>query len=228
MRRTSCGCRGCSIAPCTEGRDISYPERVESARATHTRRPVEGRSFVAETLVTRVNEKTGPKPHIDASRRVGPRSCLTSFASPPLSTLPPRVKMSSPPRDIPTSDLEDVEMQQDGAADPSMPNAPPRAPLFLEGTPSVAGTPRHNAVARRAMGLSTPRRPQTPLFAREFSSVVFLWIRIVDLSSKPEPLLHFLSPVRLLLRTRRPLGLVIWTRTSLDLVIQNLSHSHRE
>lgn len=75
--------------------------------------------------------------------------------------------MSSPPRDIPTSDLEDVEMQLDGdGVEQSMPNAPARGPLFLEGTPSVAGTPRHSAVARRALGMSTPRRQQTPLFAR--------------------------------------------------------------
>ncbi|KAI8989195.1 MCM-domain-containing protein [Trametes punicea] len=79
--------------------------------------------------------------------------------------------MSSPPRDIPTSDLEDVEMQDGGQShvEPSMPNAPSRAPLFLDGTPSAAGTPRHNSVARRAIGLSTPRR-QTPLFAPGTSS----------------------------------------------------------
>ncbi|KAH9929034.1 MCM-domain-containing protein [Epithele typhae] len=51
-----------------------------------------------------------------------------------------------------------------------MPNAPPRAPLFLEGTPSVAGTPHRNAVAQRAMGMSTPRRQKTPLFAPGTSS----------------------------------------------------------
>ncbi|KAJ8487967.1 hypothetical protein ONZ51_g3874 [Trametes cubensis] len=78
--------------------------------------------------------------------------------------------MSSPPRDIPTSDLEDVDMQDSHPhIEQSMPDAPPRAPLFLEGTPSVSGTPRHNAVARRAVGLSTPRR-QTPLFAPGTSS----------------------------------------------------------
>ncbi|KAI0753308.1 MCM-domain-containing protein [Daedaleopsis nitida] len=77
--------------------------------------------------------------------------------------------MSSPPRDIPTSDLEDVEMD-DTLVDPSMPNAPPRGPLFLEGTPSAAGTPTHNAIARRALGMSTPRRKQTPLFAPGTSS----------------------------------------------------------
>ncbi|KAI1792411.1 MCM-domain-containing protein [Ganoderma leucocontextum] len=79
--------------------------------------------------------------------------------------------MSSPPRDIPTSDLEDVEMQFDeGTVEQSMPGAPAPAPLFLEGTPSIAGTPRHNVVARRAMGMSTPRRQKTPLFAPGTSS----------------------------------------------------------
>ncbi|KAI0822446.1 MCM-domain-containing protein [Trametes gibbosa] len=78
--------------------------------------------------------------------------------------------MSSPPRDIPTSDLEDVEMQDDHTpGEPSMPNAPARAPLFLAGTPSASGTPRHGSVARRALGMSTPRR-QTPLFAPGTSS----------------------------------------------------------
>ncbi|KIO11065.1 hypothetical protein M404DRAFT_994735 [Pisolithus tinctorius Marx 270] len=93
--------------------------------------------------------------------------------------------MSSPPRvDFPTSDLEDVEMDgpaQDGSAeDQSMSIAPQR--LFLGGTPSVAGTPvrqRHAAAssplagiaARRAVGMSTPRRPpRTPLFAPGSSS----------------------------------------------------------
>ena len=60
-----------------------------------------------------------------------------------------------------------------------MPNAPARAPLFLEGTPSVAGTPRHNAVARRAMGLSTPRRQQTPLFARKQYTIHYLPSRML-------------------------------------------------
>lgn len=53
----------------------------------------------------------------------------------------------------------------------SMPEAPPRDPLFLAGTPSVTGTPvrRYNdyssplrgATARRALGMNTPK-----LFAR--------------------------------------------------------------
>ena len=65
-----------------------------------------------------------------------------------------------------------------------MPNAPPRQPLFFASTPSAAGTPtkRRDApssptalfasgggdgvMARRAVGMSTPRRRQ-PLFARE-------------------------------------------------------------
>ncbi|KAI0664108.1 hypothetical protein C8Q70DRAFT_945520 [Cubamyces menziesii] len=95
--------------------------------------------------------------------------------------------MSSPPRDIPTSDLEDVDMQDSHPhIEQSMPDAPPRAPLFLEGTPSVSGTPRHNAVARRAVGLSTPRR-QTPLFARESPSMVSYAITMgISSSSRPE------------------------------------------
>ncbi|KAJ7368041.1 cell division control protein 54 [Mycena albidolilacea] len=80
--------------------------------------------------------------------------------------------MSSPPAlDFPTSD--DVEM---GEAGQTMPDAPPMNPLFLAGTPSAAGTPSRpmdsddgpldtplqNLMARRAVGLSTPKR--TPLF----------------------------------------------------------------
>lgn len=86
--------------------------------------------------------------------------------------------MSSPPRiDFPTSDLDDVEMDgppQDGSVEQqSMSMAPPR--LFLEGSPSLAGSPvrRRGAAessplagvaARRAIGMSTPRRQRTPLF----------------------------------------------------------------
>lgn len=66
----------------------------------------------------------------------------------------------------------------------SVPNAPPQQqPLFLAGTPSAAGTPTRRGasvaesspgggiegiMARRAVGMSTPRRKQ-PLFARESS-----------------------------------------------------------
>lgn len=72
--------------------------------------------------------------------------------------------------DFPSSDDGDVNMQ----------DAP--QPLFLAGTPSVAGTPSRrgrgesgtvtgtptNIMARRAMGMSTPKRaPRTPLFARK-------------------------------------------------------------
>lgn len=84
--------------------------------------------------------------------------------------------MSSPPAlDFPSSEMDDVEMG-DGAVEESMPNAPPiQEPLFLNATPSAAGTPARrwgsNApqnsplrglVARRAVGLSTPTK--TPLF----------------------------------------------------------------
>ncbi|KAI6016388.1 MCM2/3/5 family-domain-containing protein [Pisolithus microcarpus] len=94
---------------------------------------------------------------------------------------------SLPPIDFPTSDLEDLEMDgppQDGSTEEqSMSIAPQR--LFLEGTPSAAGTPArqqyeaHAAAsspltgiaARRAVGSSTPRRqPRTPLFAPDDSS----------------------------------------------------------
>ncbi|TFK75716.1 MCM-domain-containing protein [Pluteus cervinus] len=85
--------------------------------------------------------------------------------------------MSSPPAEFPSSDLPDVEMD-DGTADQSMPQAPP--PLFLAMTPSVQGTPARQRTqapdssplqglaARRAVGLSTPKR--TPLFAAGSSS----------------------------------------------------------
>jgi hypothetical protein len=81
--------------------------------------------------------------------------------------------MSSPPAlDFPTSDVE----MDDGATQQPMLNAPPANPLFLPGTPSAAGTPARlhdpstptgtplwGITARRAVGLSTPKR--TPLFA---------------------------------------------------------------
>ncbi|KAK7061499.1 DNA helicase [Favolaschia claudopus] len=80
--------------------------------------------------------------------------------------------MSSPPAlDFPASD--DVEMEEGGQ---TMPDAPPRNPLFLAGSPSVAGTPARplasddgpmdtplqGYMAKRAVGMSTPRRK--PLF----------------------------------------------------------------
>lgn len=82
--------------------------------------------------------------------------------------------MSSPPMDFPSSDDGDVNMQ----------DADQPQPLFLAGTPSVAGTPARRGrgesgtvtgtptsiMARRAMGMSTPKRaPRTPLFARKFA-----------------------------------------------------------
>ena len=89
--------------------------------------------------------------------------------------------MSSPPAlDFPSSDMEDTAMN-DGTNNEttqtqSMPEAPARRPLFLAGTPSIQGTPARQpydqgsplrgATARRALGMSTPKR--TPLFARMF------------------------------------------------------------
>lgn len=99
--------------------------------------------------------------------------------------------MSSPPRvDFPTSDIDDIEMDgppQDGTIDQSLSIAPPPQRLFLPGTPSAAGTPARqryaNSVsvtpmsgipARRALGMSTPRRaPRTPLFAPGSSPLAF-------------------------------------------------------
>ncbi|KAG1814176.1 MCM-domain-containing protein [Suillus variegatus] len=98
--------------------------------------------------------------------------------------------MSSPPRvDFPTSDIDDIEMDgpQDGTIDQSLSIAPPPQRLFLPGTPSAAGTPARqryaNSVtatpmsgiaARRALGMSTPRRaPRTPLFAPGSSPLGF-------------------------------------------------------
>lgn len=78
--------------------------------------------------------------------------------------------------DFPSSDDGDVNMQD---ADQGQ-----AQPLFFAGTPSVAGTPSRRGrggsgtvtgtpasiTARRAMGMSTPKRaPRTPLFAREFA-----------------------------------------------------------
>lgn len=98
--------------------------------------------------------------------------------------------MSSPPRvDFPTSDIDDIEMDgpQDGTIDQSLSIAPPPQRLFLPGTPSAAGTPTRqryaNSVAatpmsgiaaRRALGMTTPRRaPRTPLFAPGSSPLAF-------------------------------------------------------
>ncbi|KAI0312709.1 MCM-domain-containing protein [Amylostereum chailletii] len=87
--------------------------------------------------------------------------------------------MSSSPLHIPSSDIdaemEDVtQPQTPGAGGQSMSQAPPQQRLFLQGTPSVSGTPSRtplgSAVARRAMGMSTPRRKGTPLFAPHYPS----------------------------------------------------------
>ncbi|TFY53465.1 hypothetical protein EVG20_g10103 [Dentipellis fragilis] len=73
----------------------------------------------------------------------------------------------------------DAEMQ-DETGGQSMSQAPPQQPLFFPQTPSAAGTPQRprgsddlvssplaSAVARRAVGMSTPRRtPRTPRAAK--------------------------------------------------------------
>ncbi|KAL1661038.1 MCM2/3/5 family-domain-containing protein [Schizophyllum commune] len=88
--------------------------------------------------------------------------------------------MSSSPLHMPSSPApvpDDVDMG-DGTVEETFPDAPNAESLFLPGTPSAAGTPSRsrasrapdtspsrNVVARRAMGMNTPRRtPQTPLF----------------------------------------------------------------
>ncbi|KAL1721505.1 MCM2/3/5 family-domain-containing protein [Schizophyllum commune] len=88
--------------------------------------------------------------------------------------------MSSSPLHMPSSPApipDDVDMN-DGTIEQTFPDAPNAESLFLPGTPSAAGTPARsrasrapdtspsrNVVARRAMGMNTPRRtPQTPLF----------------------------------------------------------------
>jgi hypothetical protein len=110
--------------------------------------------------------------------------------------------MSSPPAlDFPSSDLGDVDMDDGTNAEQSMPEAPPANRLFLAGTPSTtAGTPSRQqyqipssplrgATARRALGMSTPKR--TPLFMGE-------WFCIVD-----EPVGH-LTRIQLVVHRRWP------------------------
>ena len=95
--------------------------------------------------------------------------------------------MSSPPAiDFPSSEVDDVQMGDGTSAEQSMPEAPPvGVPLFLAGTPSAAGTPARQryqngpestplrgVIARRALGMDTPKR--TPLFARENTASSFL------------------------------------------------------
>ena len=91
--------------------------------------------------------------------------------------------MSSPLR-FPSSDLNDVDMEEGETQADSLPDAPSRQrqPLFLAGTPSPArsarsqaqaagangrtngfaelnqSSPMRNIAARRALGMSTPRR----------------------------------------------------------------------
>lgn len=106
----------------------------------------------------------------------------TLISSPSSKTMssPPQTPMS-PPQDFWTDDV-DMQDGEDGAhADQPASDAPAAEPLFLASTPSVAGTParrrniatpgsRTSEVARRAVGLSTPRG-KTPLFAGESALV---------------------------------------------------------
>jgi len=81
---------------------------------------------------------------------------------------PPKCRSTmSSPINLPDSD---VDMEEHGSAEQSMPNAPP---LFDPATPSTTrGTPRKSMMpstpgitARRALGMSTPKSaPRTPLF----------------------------------------------------------------
>ncbi|KAF8902618.1 cell division control protein 54 [Gymnopilus junonius] len=88
--------------------------------------------------------------------------------------------MSSPPAlDFPSSEIDDVDMADGTSAPQTFEDAPAANPLFLAGTPStVPGTPARQrdfpssplrgATARRALGMSTPKR--TPLFIGGSSS----------------------------------------------------------
>ncbi|KAF8624729.1 hypothetical protein AX17_007060 [Amanita inopinata Kibby_2008] len=89
--------------------------------------------------------------------------------------------MSSPPLlDFPSSELGDIQMDDNTIGEQSMPEAPPPVPLFLASPASTPARPRRNdapdstplrgVMARRALGLTTPMRPKTPLFAEGNSS----------------------------------------------------------
>lgn len=93
------------------------------------------------------------------------------FARPQRHTTTP-TKMSSPPAiDFPSDDIEMADESASGV-EQSMSNAPPAESLFLPGTPQATPmrTPAGSAVARRALGMSTPKR--TPLFNGESRSVI--------------------------------------------------------
>jgi DNA replication licensing factor MCM4 len=86
--------------------------------------------------------------------------------------------MSSP---IAFPDSDDVAMQEQTNAEQSVPDAPGAQSLFLPGTPSTAmGTPARppqtpGIMARRALGMSTPRSIQrTPLFQGFFFRAMFV------------------------------------------------------
>ena len=112
--------------------------------------------------------------------RVVRRPPFATTSTPQQSQVIP-TRMSSPLK-FPSSDpATDQDMDGGNTTSESLPNAPPRQPLFFAGTPSAAGTPSRRRdvsaapsspsamsgiMARRAVGMSTPRRKQ-PLFARE-------------------------------------------------------------
>ncbi|KAF8630419.1 hypothetical protein AX15_002969 [Amanita polypyramis BW_CC] len=89
--------------------------------------------------------------------------------------------MSSPPQlDFPSSDFGDVQMEDNTQGEQSMPEAPPPVPLFLGSPAETPSRPRRNVapessplrgvMARRALGLSTPKITRTPLFTEGSSS----------------------------------------------------------
>jgi DNA replication licensing factor MCM4 len=97
---------------------------------------------------------------------------------------------SPPPIDFPSDDIDadgDVDMDHANngeTQEQSMINAPPQQSLFLPGTPSTpasrrggGGTPMGSAVARRALGMSTPKSKRTPLFLGGESAVVVFHLR---------------------------------------------------
>ncbi|PFH50834.1 hypothetical protein AMATHDRAFT_3571 [Amanita thiersii Skay4041] len=94
--------------------------------------------------------------------------------------------MSSPPQlDFPSSELDDIPMEDGTGGEQSMPEAPTlqTTPLFLSTptqTPVKAGranapdsTPLRGVMARRALGLTTPKRARTPLFEGSSSPIAF-------------------------------------------------------
>jgi DNA replication licensing factor MCM4 len=106
--------------------------------------------------------------------------------------------MSSPPAlDFPTSDEIEMTSVEEGQTRPDAP------PLFLAGTPSAAGTPARlwasddgsqagntpmqGLMARRAVGMSTPKR--TPLFNRKpVTSLQLAVLLTIDIAGSSSPM----------------------------------------